>query len=410
MKTNLQIQESIAAAIREAVSSNDEGLLDAAVQDYQSLLKVLVSKGRYRAIDNLVGTITRIHTPTGLINLKGAISSGVLTKAMALTALRMQGLPSKSSARSNSYDRRPRVEDLAPNAEQSIAIAKSLLISRDDDLSEMTHGLRYFARLGHQQAMAIIIAHCLSHGLTAQDEACEIFGSLTHLAGNGSLHSSLLRVLKDRKKLVEAEFQRMASRWSSLASTTNFRQVFSLDMLEKMHRQGLDEQTLIFARAYDQIYLSGVDQEICVIPRLLRLGVESVAIVSASQKGRSGYSFDVSPVPWIEHLLTNNAVEPIEIAEHFRDFNYCTLRRDAPFQAIWQVLEYQASLGNDSAIDRPKMIVKAAELIQVVIDGRSISSNNQELSRIIEEFDLPNELTLKVKRLKGIVLEHDLGM
>lgn len=409
MRTTLEIQGSITAAIKEAVTTNDEGLLDAAVQDYQSLLKALASKGRYQAVNGLVSAVSRVHTPTALINLKGAISSAVLTKAIALTPLRIQSLPGKASSRSY-YDRHPKVADIAPNAKQSIAIAQSLLLSRDDDLKEMIEGLRYFAKLGHQQAMAIVIAHCLDNGLMEEDKACEVFGSLTYLLASGALHSSLLRVLKDRKELVDAEFLRMANRWSSLANTVNFRQVFKLEMLEKMHGQGLGDQALIFARAYDQIYLSGVEQEACVVARLSKLGVESEAILRASQKGKGGYSFDVSPIPWIESLLTNNAVEHGGLEANFQGFHYCSLRRDAPFQAIRQVLDYQASLSDESGVDRRLMIEKAAELIQVVIDGRSISGNTQELSRIIDEFDLPNEVTLKVRRLKGIVLERDLGM
>lgn len=410
MKTTDEIKNSITTAIKEAVATNDEGLLDAAVQDYRSLLVALASKGRYDAVGELVSAVKGVHAPTHLINLKGSISSAVLTKAIALSPLYIMGLPRKASATKYHHDRYSKQKDSAPNAEQSISIARSLILSRDDDLKEIAAGLRYFAQLGHQQAMAILIAHCLDTGLTAQDAACEVFGSLTHLVADGALHNTLLRVLKDRKDLVEAEFKRMAGRWSSLAKTQPFRQIFKLDMLEKMCRQGLAEQAQIFASAYDQIFLEGVEPEPCVILRLQKLGVESTMILGKSHQGKNGYKMQFSPVPWLEHLLTNGRIETSEIEDHLRGMEYCYERRDTPFKAIRQVLDYQAACPASVAVDRTSLIAKASEVIRVVIEARKIGSDISELSRIIDEFKLPNELTLKVKKLKGIVLERDLGM
>lgn len=410
MKTTNEIQNTITTAIKEAVSTNDEGLLDAASQDYRSLLQALAAKGRYNAAGELVSAVKAVHSPTHLINLKGAISTSLLTKALALSPLYVAGLPRKASSIRYHHERYSKPKDSAPNAEQSNAIARSLILSRDDDLKEITDALRYFAQLGHQQAMAILIAHCLDSGLTERDKACEIFGSLTHLASEGALHGSILRALKDRKVLVDSEFHRMASRWSSLAKTQTFRQIFKLDMLEKMHRQGLGDQALIFADAYDQIYTDGVEPEPCVIPRLLRIGVESTEIFRRSQGGRNGYRIDYSPVPWLEHLLTNNDVKAIDLEDQLRRMEYCYQRKDMPFKAIRQVLDYQDANPGLPGFDRKILHEKAAEVIRLVVETRGIAGDTQELNRIIEEFSLPNELTLRVKPLRGVVLERDLGM
>lgn len=410
MRTIIEIKGSITSAIQEAVATNDERLLDAAIQDYQSLLKGLASKGQFQAINDLVSNVQGLHKITDLINLKGAVSSGVLTKALSLTSLYIGALPVKASARRFEQARRNEKPNSPPNAEQSLAIARAMISSRTEDLDEIIRALRYFADVGHQQAMAALIGHCLDTDLIAADDRCDVFGSMTHLVGKNSLHASLLKVFKERSELVDKEFKRMALKWSSLAESRHFKQVFKLDMLEKMYKQGLRDQAVIFGSAYDTIHVYGVQQERCSVIRLRNIGVESVSIIRASERGKSGFGETVSPIPWLEDLMTNEAVMPGDIQAKLRGFDFDYNRKDDPFKAVRNVIEYQSENAEESGISRSAMLEKAAEVIRITIEARSLSRDTGELNKIIDDYRIPNDLALKVRALKGIVLERDLGM
>lgn len=410
MSKESEIIGSITAAIKDAVADNDEGLLDAAIQDYQARLARLAATGQYESLNRLFSAVQKQHSVTDLINLKGAISSAVLTKALTLTPLWAAGLPSKASSKSHGHNIYDKKGDLPPNAPQSIAIAQALVISRKDDLAEMVSALKYFSRLGHQQAISVILAHCLDSGLMTDDEQCGVLGSLTHLVGKTPLHASLLKVLNERKELVQAEFDRLAKVWVARTGHRHFEGIFKLDMLEKMNRQGLRDQALLFAKAYDQIYLIGAEQEPCVIQRLYNIGVESVSILSESKRGRSDYGPSVSPIPWVEYLMTSEAVSVVDIPAMMKGFNFDYSRKNAPLKAIRQVLDYQAQAGDDSGIDRASMLEKAAEVLRITIDGLGMARDVPGLNKILDDYQLPHGLALKVKALKGIILERDLGM
>lgn len=411
MQPTSEKKAALIQAFQEAVKTNDEGLLEAVAQDYHSLVGSLTRSHQYVAARSVMEGVGGAHTLTDLINRKAAISSAVLTKALNLTAFHCSGLPTRESSRRSPYDQRRDVKNLAANAEQSNAIARSLVLTRADDLIELSSALTYFGRMGHQQAMAILIAHCLDHGVYKQDQACKIFGSMTSLFEVPSLHPSLVKVLSDRQDLVSQEFTRMAERWEILAKTVNFRSIFRLGMLEAMQKSKLGAQANLFARVYDAVYFGeSIEQEPCTGHRLQQLGIETSSIVLRSARSKSGHRIHVSTVTWLEDLLTNEDVTVDSIFDQMSGFEYCSQRRDDGLKAIVSVLEYHKSLGPISKINRPAVVEKSAELIRVIIDGRRISADSVELSRIVREFDLPNEVLLRVKRLKGVVLENDLGM
>jgi hypothetical protein len=87
-----------------------------------------------------------------------------------------------------------------------------------------------------------------------------------------------------------------------------------------------------------------------------------------------------------------------------------SMDRDKVFKAAQQVLHFQSTQGAKFSMDRRTILNRASTLCSFVIEQFEIGNNPVELKRILDEHPLPNDLTLKIKALKGLVLENALGL
>jgi hypothetical protein len=411
MKSIAQTQAAILEGINAAINANDEVMIDEAISSYDALVKELSRNRQYQALRECVNKVGAVQSISDLINLKSRLSLKVLEKVLGIISFNVNAIPTSKESARYGYTNRREPQNLPPNAGQSLAIARAFVAGRSDDLDGMVSAIKLFSVLGHQQAVAVVLGYAIDSELYKQDLACELFGSLKALVTDAALHSSLILVLKNRDAVVRAEFFRMAKRWESLGKTVHYTSIFKLSMLEKLKASGFADQARILANVYAQVCSKTAgDMEPCVIHRLFRLGAEPKAILVHALQNKGGSSqVYPSPVVWIEYMLTcDGPLQNMESA--LKGFYYNSSDRDTGFQAIKQVIDYLDRPGADSGLDREKVINKAAHLAQHIIDRRKIAGETQELNRIVEEYELPKELTRKVNRLKGAILEQDLGL
>lgn len=408
-KYALESTASIVKACKEAVASNDSGLLDAAAHDYRMQTTQLAASGQYFALSECVRAVGHCLKVTDLINLKGGISPEVLLKALCITNFHASQLPYKPKARDR-WERRPQQEDAAPNAQQSQVIAKAITICKKDDIVEVSNTLQYFAKLGHLQAMAILFEHYLDQRMFETDQNCMAFGSLHALLIKGALHPALVKVLKTNAQTWTAQCENMAAVWIERQQKSSATNHYRLDLIEALFDIGFKEQAAILGKAYDKVnWGPSVTQEPCVSLRLQRLGVDQPLEILERSCIAYRSKDDVS---WIEHLLTNDPAAEMKLTPNmvalFRVRS--SMDRDKVFKAAQQVLHFQSTQGAKFSMDRRTILNRASTLCSFVIEQFEIGNNPVELKRILDEHPLPNDLTLKIKALKGLVLENALGL
>lgn len=403
---------SIVDMCKEAVAANDESLLDLATHDYQVLLTKLAATGQHYALSDCTRSVGNALKATDLINLKGALSPKVLLKALCITNFRVSSLPSKESAKARLHNRRYEPEDSAPNAPQSMVIATSITISSKDDLREVCRAIKYFVRLGHHPATAIMIGHYLDQKMYQQDHECEGFIALSDMLTKGALHSSIAKVLNANAETWTGLCERMAAIWIEQRKKSSSLSKYSLELLEALHASGFTHQAVILGNAYDKVnWGESTTQRPCVSLRLRAIGVEAENILRQSRADANHFRSTADSVSWIEELLINENFSVEMISSEMNRLNLkSSIDRDKGFKAIQQVLEFQSTNGNQFAMNRRAILAKATEICNVIIERRNIEHNSGELKRILEEYSLPNDLSLKVHRFKGYVLERDLGL
>lgn len=405
--------DRLADALKEAVANNDEGLIDAVTQDYERMVAWLASSKQYKALSECLSTVGNANSITTLIGLKTKISRQVLTKALCLCDFYIGQLPSKEVSRSKSshdryYSNSPR--PVPPNADQSMAIAKAITISRRDNLSDMVGSIKYFSKLGHQQAVSIILDHYLKTEMYKKDGESLVFAALCELTTASSLHPSIIKILTANESTWSGQCRQIAKEWMESKTPWNTSR-FSIGLLEAFHAAGFQTQAIILGEAYDALY-AGENSlpEPCVGLRLRNLGVATDNFVQRSRSDARAYTSRTPQITWLEDLITNDRYSPEDVCKELAPLELRYSKSESCFLAVQRVLEFFSGRGKNHHANRKEIYEKSAALCAATIVKIGQEHDRTALRKIIETFKLPNEVTTKVKVLKGLVLENDLGI
>jgi hypothetical protein len=402
---------AIAEAVKESVKTGDVGLLDAAIADYQQLITRLASTHQFSSLKVALDVVSHAVKVSELINRKDTLSPTIFGKVLTIADFHFRSLESKRDASDHRYYQRP--PDLPPNAGQSLIIAKAFTVARKDDLNELMMGIHYFAKMGHHQALGVLLEHYFSTGIQARDETAAMFTQLAQLKIDNTLQASITKVLKSHSSAFLDCVQKACVRIKEKqAGQRHYSEsLFTLPLIEAFHDAGFQEHAMAMATTYASILpVNGSGEVTCLAHRLRRLGVDHNGLVFKSRTTLTQYfSAETSPA-WMEDLLTNPAITIEKMAAELSSINFKTYRENKGFEACEAVLVFAKAYGEKFGLDYNLILEKAAALCSIEIHDRKMQHDPDALKRILADFKFPSEMIFKVKLLKGALLENELGL
>jgi hypothetical protein len=401
---------AIVQAVKESVTTGDEGLLDAAIDDYSGLVAHLANSRQFSNLQSCLSAVGHALKITDLINRKESLSPAIFSKVLSITIFHFNGIPSKRDVQTDYHRRNP---DLPPNAGQSLIIAKAFVLACKSDLCELLNGVYFFAKMGHHQALGVLLEHYFSNGMHDSDEGAVLFTRLVQLKTENSLQASITKVLNNHNgaflNCVKAACSRIAEKHANRSFYSA--DLFTLPLIEAFHDAGFHEHAQIMVTTYVRLLpMNGSGEVPCLAHRIRRMGADHDELVvnSRAMFGRY-YSADTSPA-WMEDLLTNPAIDQEQMVTDLSMIRFKSYRENKGFQACEAVLLFAKNHGAKFGLNYQHIIEKAAVLCSIEIHERNLHHEPNALKKILTDFKFPLEMILKVKPLKGAHLENELGL
>jgi hypothetical protein len=402
---------AIAEAVKESVKTGDEGLLDAAIADYQQLITKLASTHQFSSLKVALDVVSHAVKVNELINLKDTLSTTIFGKVLTITHFQFQGLASKRDATDHRYYQR--APDLPPNAGQSIIIAKAFTVARKDELNDLLTGINYFAKMGHHQALSVLLDHYFQHGMAERDTQGQVFTHLARMKTSNTLHASVIKTLKAHADAFFDCTRLACARLLGERIKPSPSQVFSLPLIEAFYDAGFKRHAQFMATAYIRLLpANGTCEEPCMLHRLRFMGVDTMDFSKKSRQSMSPanvYPASISTA-WLEDFLVNADISIDQMTQSLSTFNFTSIRTDSGFKACEAVLDFAKNHAEKYGFDYPEIVDKAAALCNLEIDKRKLGHDQEALKSILNSHQFPSDLIFKVKRFKGAHLENELGL
>lgn len=401
---------AIVEAVKESVATGDEGLLDAAIHDHSSLVAHLANSRQFSNLQSCLSAVGRAVKITDLINRKESLQPAIFSKVLSITHFHFNEIPSKRDVQTDYRRRNP---DFPPNSGQSLVIAKAFILASKDDLSELLIGVSYFARMGHHQALSVLLEHYFSNAMHVTDETAVMFTQLAQLKVENTLQASITKVLKANSEsfldCVKHACRRMLSQHSRHGQY--YTGVFTLPLVEAFYEAGFTDHAQFMAATFvNLIPVNGEGEVTCMAHRVRRLGADNNELIAKSRASLLAFYSASTSSAWMEDLLANPAIDAERMTSELSSFNFQGSRRGKGFEACVAVLDFAKANSEKFGLDYDMIVEKSASMCNIEIQKRNIQLDPDALKGILSEYLFPVEMILKVKPLKGAHLENELGL